>query len=92
MERLEQGLSIARETGDPLLVAHSQRTLGEALYLKGDFGPVEKHLLDAAAVFREHRMEDQIKKTCMKLARMYFATGRPEKSQRYSEMAKSPGS
>lgn len=86
-ERLDQALQIAEKLGDEILIAHTKMIIGEALYLKGEFAPVEKNLLDAASVFKSNKAEDHLKSIYMKLARMYFATGRPEKSQQYSDLA-----
>ncbi|MEW5841033.1 MAG: hypothetical protein AB1753_08515, partial [Thermoproteota archaeon] len=87
-ERLDAALGIARELGDELLIAYSQKTLSEALYLRGDFQAVERHLVEAAAAFQRHGMQKPLKNAYMKLARLCFATGRLEESKSYSDMAK----
>ncbi len=88
MERLDQALQIAEKLGDEILIAHTKTIIGEALYLKGEFNSVEKYLLDAASLFKSRKAEDHhLKGIYMKLARMYFATGQPEKSQQYSDLA-----
>lgn len=86
-ERLDQALQIAEKLGDKILIAQTKRIIGEALYLKGEFASVEKNLLEAASIFKSCDAEDYLKSIYMKLARMYFATGRPEKSQQYSDLA-----
>ncbi|WP_337861746.1 AAA family ATPase [Nitrososphaera sp.] len=87
-ERLDAALGIARELGDELLIAYSQKTLSEALYLRGDFQAAERHLVEAAAAFQRHGMQKPLKNAYMKLARLCFATGRLEESKSYSDMAK----
>lgn len=88
-ERLEMALRTAHELHDPLLIAHSQKVLSEAAYLQGDFQAAEKHLVEAAAIFEEHGMKRPLNSIYMKLARLCFATGRPEESKSYSDRAKS---
>lgn len=85
--RLDQALQIAQTLEDKVLIAHTKMTIGEALYLKGEFASVEKYLLAAASLFKSSNADDNLKSIYMKLARMYFATGNPEKSKRYSDMA-----
>lgn len=85
--RLEQALQLAEKLGDRMLIAQTNKIIGEALYLNGEFASVEKHLLKAASLFKSHNAKDHLEDIYMKLARMYFATGRPEKSQKYSDMA-----
>ncbi|MGH9922984.1 MAG: hypothetical protein ACRD38_09545, partial [Nitrososphaerales archaeon] len=86
-ERLGQALQIAEKLGDGMLIAHTKQVIGEAFYLKGEFASAEKFLLDAASLFKSHNAKDDLKNIYMKLTRMYFATGRPEKSQKYSDLA-----
>jgi ATP/maltotriose-dependent transcriptional regulator MalT len=90
-ERLDQALQIAKmlDAGSSknIAIAYTKKVIGEALYLKGEFTEVEKHLLEAASIFKGLQMEEPQKGIYMKLARMYFATGRPEKSQHYSDLA-----
>jgi ATP/maltotriose-dependent transcriptional regulator MalT len=89
-ERLDQALQIAEmlDAGSKnIVIAYTKKIIGEALYLKGEFTQVEKHLLEAASIFKDLQMEEPQKGIYMKLARMYFATGRPEKSQHYSDLA-----
>ena len=91
-ERLDQALQIAQKldagTSDKnITIAYTKKILGEALYLKGEFTQVEKNLLEAANIFKSLQMQEPLKGIYMKLARMYFATGRTEKSQRYSDLA-----
>lgn len=89
-EWLDQALKIAEmlDAGSKnITIAYTKKILGEALYLKGEFTQVEKHLLGAASIFKSLQMEEPLKGIYMKLARMYFATGRPEKSQHYSDLA-----
>lgn len=88
-ERLNMALKTAHELQDQLLIAHSQKMLSEALYLKGEFKMAEKNLIDAATVFQKNGFEKPLKSTYMKLARLCFATGRLEESKSYSDKAKS---
>ena len=89
-ERLDQALQIAEmlDAGSKnIAIAYTKKVIGEALYLNGEFTQVEKHLLGAVSIFEGLQMEEPQKGIYMKLARMYFATGRPEKSQHYSDLA-----
>lgn len=88
-ERLDMALKIASELHDQLSIAHSQKTLSETLYLRGDFSEAEKNLIEAATAFQRHGMKRPLKSTYMKLARLCLARGRLEECKSYSDMAKS---
>jgi ATP/maltotriose-dependent transcriptional regulator MalT len=98
-ERLGEAIKVARFysslssdniNNSDLLVAHSMRIISESFYLQGDFVAVEKYLLQAAAIFQEYRnMERVLHDVYLKLARLYFATGRNEESKSYSDLANS---
>ncbi|MGH9977827.1 MAG: hypothetical protein ACRD8Z_18625, partial [Nitrososphaeraceae archaeon] len=101
-ERLGEAIKIARyysslssdndnnNANNNLLAAHSLRLISESFYLQGEFVAVEKYLLQAAAIFQKYKnMERVLHDVYMKLARLYFATGRNEESKSYSEMANS---
>jgi ATP/maltotriose-dependent transcriptional regulator MalT/DNA-binding PadR family transcriptional regulator len=95
-ERLREAVKIATKLsrqdnreGD-LLTAYALRIVSESLYLQGDFDSVEKDLLNSAYIFQKYNnTEKLLQDIYMKLARLYFATGRHEESKSYSDMAKS---
>jgi len=58
--------------------------------LKGDFDAVERNLLEAASTFQRYPDKKKLLQSIyMKLARLCFATGRPEQSVSYLGMVKS---
>jgi hypothetical protein len=65
---------------------------GEASYLQNKLDMVEEKLLAAAKILRSYNNDSghqqSLKKVYLKLARLYFITGRHEKSKAYSEKAK----
>jgi ATP/maltotriose-dependent transcriptional regulator MalT len=89
-ERLEDALKTANKISNDLIVAYTLRVLSESLYLKGDFDAVEKNLLEAASTFQRYPGKKKLLQSIyMKLARLCFATGKPEESLSYLGMVKS---
>jgi len=89
-ERLEEAVKSANKTANELIVAYTLRILSESLYLKGDFDAVERNLLEAASTFQRYPDKKKLLQSIyMKLARLCFATGRPEQSVSYLGMVKS---
>jgi ATP/maltotriose-dependent transcriptional regulator MalT/DNA-binding transcriptional ArsR family regulator len=89
-ERLEEALKTANNISDDLLMGYTLRGLSESLYLKGDFAAVEKNLTEAALIFQRYPDKKKfLYSIYMKLARLCFATGRPEQSVSYLGMVKS---
>ena len=89
-ENLEKAIKLSRDSSDNRILAYSLRSYGDSLYLRGDFEGAEKRLLQAADVFAgQQKSERGVKLVYMRLARLYFATGRFEESKRYSDMVRS---
>jgi ATP/maltotriose-dependent transcriptional regulator MalT len=87
---LEKAIKVSKNISDDLLLAYSLRNYGDSLYLHGDLHGAEKKLLHAANIFGKHNnTERALRIVYMRLARLYFATGRAEESKKYSDMARS---
>jgi hypothetical protein len=89
---LEKAIKLSKNISDDLLLAYSLRNYGDSLYLHGDLYGAEKKLLRAASIFsKQDNAERALRIVYMRLARLYFATGRAEESKKYSDMARSIG-
>jgi ATP/maltotriose-dependent transcriptional regulator MalT len=89
-ENLEKTVKLSENASDDRLLAFSLRNYGESLYLHGDLNGAEKRLLRAAEIFsKTNGTLRALRSTYVMIARLYFATGRPEESKTYSDMAAS---
>ena len=90
-ENLEKAIKLSKDVSNERLLAHSLKSYGDSLYLRGDFEGAERRLLQAAKFFAQQKSERALKAVYMRLARLYFATGRFEESLKYSDMVRSAG-
>jgi ATP/maltotriose-dependent transcriptional regulator MalT len=89
-ENLEKTVKLSENASDKRLLAYSLRNYGESLYLHADLIGAEKSLLHAAEIFSKYNgSQKALRSTYVMLARLYFATGRPEQSKIYSDLATS---
>jgi ATP/maltotriose-dependent transcriptional regulator MalT len=89
-DNLEKAVKLSKNVSNELLLAYSLRNYGDSLYLHGDLYGAEKRLLHAANIFGKHdKTERALRIIYMRLARLYFATGKFEESRKYSDMARS---
>jgi ATP/maltotriose-dependent transcriptional regulator MalT len=89
-ENLEKTMKSSEDASDKRLLGYSLRNYGESLYLHGDLTGAEKRLRNAAEIFsRYDGAQKALRSTYVMLARLYFATGRPEQSKTYSDLATS---
>jgi DNA-binding transcriptional ArsR family regulator/tetratricopeptide (TPR) repeat protein len=89
-ENLGKAARLAKDMYDERILAYSLRNYGESLYLLGDLKAAEKSLLGAANAFNKiGRTQEALEGIYMILARLYFATGEPEESEKYLDLAKS---
>jgi ATP/maltotriose-dependent transcriptional regulator MalT len=89
-ENLEKTMKSSEDSSDKRLLGYSLRNYGESLYLHGDLTGAEKRLRNAAKIFsRYDGAQKALRSTYVMLARLYFATGRPEQSKTYSDLATS---
>jgi hypothetical protein len=89
-DNLEKAIILSKKVSDDLLLAYSLRNYGDSLYLHGDLHGAERRLLHAANIFGKHKKTERaLRMIYMRLARLYFAIGKPEESKMYSDMARS---
>ena len=92
-ENLEKSVKFSENASDERLRAFSLRNHGESLYLLGDLEGAEKRFLRSAEIFSKYDgTQVALRSLYVMLARLCFATGRPEESKTYSDMATSIGS
>jgi ATP/maltotriose-dependent transcriptional regulator MalT/DNA-binding transcriptional ArsR family regulator len=87
---LEKAVKLSKNISNDLLLAYSLRNYADSLYLHGELHGSEKRFLHAASIFGKHDKTEKAQRIVyMRLARLYFATGRAEESKKYSDMARS---
>lgn len=90
--KLQDAISLAHRLGDRSVMAYVLKNYGEIAYLQNKLNIVEEKLLAAASIFERLGNKDNdyrsLNAVYLKLARLYFITGKHDKSRAYSEKAK----